>query len=357
MPSPRFEAVKRFYDAFNARDLPGMLVATDPEIELHSRYAQAGGTVVHGHDEIRIWLADLADAWDRLDVELERAEDDDEGRTTALARLHGRGRHSGLVIDEAVAHRIDWREGKVRRLVYVDRAEAERFVRNAAAGGITTATFDCYGTLIDWEAGLGAFLYELSRRHGDRAPGSGRQLRERWEEIQFEEIQGPYRPYREILGDSLARWAAERHYRVSEKDAQALVREMESWQPFPDTVPALRRAKEAGLRLVIVSNTDHAIMEHTLRQLEVEFDGLVLAEDCRAYKPSAAVFEQVHRDLREDPARVLHVAFGFKYDLPPAQRLGFRTAWVNRKGEPRPEGASPDYEWDSLWPLADVTVP
>jgi 2-haloacid dehalogenase len=179
-------------------------------------------------------------------------------------------------------------------------------------------------------------------------------LRERWEALQFERIQAEYRRYRDVLWDSLNAWTAERGYRWNEKDGQALVRAMESWQPFPDTVPALRRAKEAGLRLVIVSNTDRSIIEHTSRQLEVEFDDVVVAEDARAYKPALAPFELAHRRIGGDAGQILHVAFGFKYDIGPANRIGFRSAWVNRKRESRPGVDEPDLEWDTLWPLAEV---
>jgi 2-haloacid dehalogenase len=219
------------------------------------------------------------------------------------------------------------------------------------------ATFDCYGTLIDWEGGLGTFLYELSLRHGEADPVPGRALRERWEEIQFDLIRGDYHPYREVLGESLRRWALERGYALGEEEGPALERAMKSWQPFPDTVPALRRARDEGLRLVIVSNTDREIIDHTLRQLELEFDGVVTAEDCRAYKPDEIVFGQALARIGEPPESVLHVAFGFKYDIGPASRLGFRTAWVNRHAEPLPPPAGrarvePDHEWRDLWGLA-----
>jgi 2-haloacid dehalogenase len=179
-------------------------------------------------------------------------------------------------------------------------------------------------------------------------------LRERWEELQFEEIGQAYRPYRQVLTDSLGRWGAERGYRWNDQDGRALVRSMESWQPFPDTVGALRRVKEAGLRIWIVSNTDRSILAHTLRQMDVEFDGWTVAEEARAYKPSLKPFERAITDIAEHPGHILHVAFGFKYDIPPAQRLGFRTGWLNRKREQRPGDEQPDYEWDSLWGLADM---
>jgi 2-haloacid dehalogenase len=129
---------------------------------------------------------------------------------------------------------------------------------------------------------------------------------------------------------------------------------MESWQPFPDSVPALRAARDQGIRLWIVSNTDRSIMEHSLRHLEVPFDGVTVAEDCGAYKPSERPFAHALADIGVPPERVLHVAFGFKYDIGPAQRLGLRTAWVNRKREPAPGHERPDREWSDLWPLPEV---
>jgi 2-haloacid dehalogenase len=215
------------------------------------------------------------------------------------------------------------------------------------------ATFDCYGTLIDWEAGVGSFLYELARRH-EPDPQPARELRERWEALQFERLQSGWRSYREVLSDSLAAWAGERGYRFNERDGEQLARSMESWQPFPDTVPALRAARAAGLRLWILSNTDRAIMEHSLRHLEVEFDGVTVAEDCRAYKPSEIPFEHALREIDLPREQILHVAFGFKYDIGPAQRQGMRTAWVNRDKQEAPGSERPDYEWNDLWPLAGV---
>jgi 2-haloacid dehalogenase len=215
------------------------------------------------------------------------------------------------------------------------------------------ATFDCYGTLIDWEGGAGAFLYELARRH-EQDPPPSRELRDRWEALQFDRIRADYRSYREILSDSLSEWAGERGYRWNDRDGEALARAMESWQPFPDTVPALRAAQAAGIDLWIVSNTDRAIIEHSLRHLEVDFAGVTVAEDCRAYKPSTEPFEHALREIDVPPDQILHVAFGFKYDIGPAQELGLRTAWVNRKQEDAPGPARPDHEWKDLWPLAEL---
>jgi 2-haloacid dehalogenase len=222
------------------------------------------------------------------------------------------------------------------------------------ASTLACATFDCYGTLIDWEGGLGTFLYDYALRSREDSPPPGGELRERWEAIQFDVIRGDYRPYREVLAESLRLLAAERGWPYSDEDGKALARSMRSWQPFADTAPALRRAREAGLRLVVVSNTDRDIIEHSLRQIGVPIDDVVTAEDVRSYKPALPHFERTLEVTGLPADQILHVAFGFKYDIGPAQQLGFRSAWVNRRGEPRPGPAVPDLEWRDLWGLAEL---
>jgi 2-haloacid dehalogenase len=221
------------------------------------------------------------------------------------------------------------------------------------ANGIRVATFDCYGTLVDWEGGVGAFLYQKALRSRVEPLVPGRELRERWEEIQFGLIQGEYRPYREILAESVRLLCQERGWPYDEsEDSRAIVRAIRSWQPFPDTRPALDRARAAGLRLVILSNTDRDIIEHSIRQIEVPFHDVQVAEDVRAYKPADEVFTRALERIGEPPEAVLHVAFGFKYDIGPANRAGMRSAWVNRHAEPPPGDDQPDYEWRDLWGLA-----
>ena len=221
------------------------------------------------------------------------------------------------------------------------------------ASKLVACTFDCYGTLIDWEGGLGTFLYDFAlRQRDDRA--NGRELRERWEAIQFEVIGGDYRRYADVLAESLRLLAAERGWAFDDEDGKALARSMRSWQPFPDTRPALKRAHDAGLKLIIVSNTDRDILEHSIRHMEVPIDGVVTAEDVGSYKPALPHFERA-LEVADAPAdQILHVAFGFKYDIGPAQRLGFRSGWVNRRGDPRPGPAVPDLEWPDLWGLAQL---
>lgn len=233
--------------------------------------------------------------------------------------------------------------------------------------GIDVVTFDCYGTLVDWEGGAASFLYDMALRNtAGAAAGAGAAtiaaagpdglpsaagLRERWEQIQFGIIAGPYMTYKEVLAASLASLAAERGWPTSRADADAFVRSMRSWQPFHDTRPALIAARAREVRLVIISNTDRDIIAHTLRHIGVRFDEVVTAEDCGAYKPDPAVFERALAVIGSPPGRILHVAFGFEYDNGPAQAAGMRTAWVNRSARPRPPGSVPDLEWRDLWAL------
>jgi 2-haloalkanoic acid dehalogenase type II len=214
-------------------------------------------------------------------------------------------------------------------------------------------TFDCYGTLIDWEGGLGTFLYDYALRERDERM-NGPELRARWETIQFGVIGGDYRRYADVLAESLRLLAAERGWSYDDEDGKALARSMRSWQPFPDTAPALQRVHDAGLRLIIVSNTDNDILEHSLRHIDAPIDGAVTAEDVGSYKPARPHFDRTLEVAGVPAEQILHVAFGFKYDIGPAQELGFRSAWVNRKGEARPGPAVPDHEWRDLWGLAEL---
>jgi 2-haloalkanoic acid dehalogenase type II len=226
--------------------------------------------------------------------------------------------------------------------------------------GTTVVTFDCYGTLVDWEGGVASFLYDLARRRAGRGSPAAAALppaadmRERWERIQFGLTAGPYRPYKEILAASLATVTADYGWPASQADKDAFVRSMRCWQPFPDTRPALEAARARGARLVIISNTDRDIIAHTLRHLQVPMDDVITAEDCRAYKPDPAVFGQAVAAIGVPPGQILHVAFGFEYDNGPAKAAGMRTAWVNRAARARPSGEAPDFEWRDLWPLAEA---
>jgi 2-haloacid dehalogenase len=107
------------------------------------------------------------------------------------------------------------------------------------------------------------------------------------------------------------------------------------------------------LKLAIMSNTQHSLIAHSIKQMGLTFDHVITAEDCGVYKPDDRFFTQSLDALPVPPERMLHVAFGFKYDIGPAQRYGWRTAWVNRNAERKPGYERPDYIWADLWGLAE----
>ncbi|MFA0761369.1 MAG: hypothetical protein HZLCBSQH_001475 [Candidatus Fervidibacterota bacterium] len=201
-------------------------------------------------------------------------------------------------------------------------------------------TFDCYGTLIDWDEGIRTFLSDLLNRKGVRADLDA--LHRRWEAIQFDLIQQTYRPYMDILRLSLEVTLKEFGIPYSPEDGDAFAASMPTWRPFPDVPPTLRELKRYA-HLAIISNTDNDILRESVKLMGAEFDALITAEDAKVYKPNPRIFEFALRRLNEAPERILHVAFGFKYDLAPAKQVGMTTCWLNRTGEPMPEGTKPDF--------------
>jgi 2-haloacid dehalogenase len=216
-------------------------------------------------------------------------------------------------------------------------------------GSIAAVTFDCYGTLIDWEAGIKAYVAP----HLQRAASGRITLDEwlaRWEQIQFE-LLTPYRPYREILVESFERTMRAFELEVFADGGPLLARSLAEWKPFPDTVKALRRIARAR-RLAIISNVDRALIAQTLGVLLAPLSVVVTAEDAQAYKPDPAPFRLALDRLRLPPEAVLHASFSEKYDHAPARALGMRTCFVRRG--PTPRGAPCDLEVASLEALAEA---
>lgn len=211
-------------------------------------------------------------------------------------------------------------------------------------------SFDCYGTLIDWETGITGFLARVFREKGVDQNEVG--VFKAREDIEFEMIQGAYRTYKEILHESLSGAFKRFGLPYSDQDGDRLVESVPTWPVFPETKPALQKLASEHL-LVIISNIDNDIIEKTKRRIGVDIQLTVTAQEARAYKPNTKPFELALRKLGCSPERVLHVSSGFKYDIPPAQRLGFKTAWINRKNEARPATASLDFEFNSLTELAE----
>ena len=223
-------------------------------------------------------------------------------------------------------------------------------------------TFDCYGTLIDWEAGIAAYVAPLlaraapsRREQGEARPSvTPAAWVERWERIQFQMLR-PYRPYREILQRSFDATMQYFGLEAFVDDGPGLARAVGDWMPFADTTRALRRLAKR-YRLAIISNIDRDLLAATMGHLQAPFSSLVTAEDARAYKPDPAPFKLALERLGLPPGEILHAGFGWRYDLAPAQALGMRTAFVNRSGGSAPEGAPPDLSVPSVESLADTLL-
>lgn len=215
---------------------------------------------------------------------------------------------------------------------------------------LKAVTFDCYGTLVDWEVGITNFLTELLREKGTTASIPD-VVRVR-EDIDFQMVQGPYRTYKEILRLSLKETLNRYQVAYDDEDGERLIQSVPTWPVFTETRPVLDRlAKKC--RLAIISNIDKDIIEKTKSNIGVRFAVTVTAQEAGSYKPTLAPFQLALKKLASKPTNILHVSSGFRYDIPPARRLRFRTAWVNRKSEQAPPNGRADYEFRNLIELAD----
>ena len=193
---------------------------------------------------------------------------------------------------------------------------------------VTTLTFDCYGTLIDWEAGAIEALRPLLTRHGFTL--SDDEIVTISHDLEEPLCKPPFVPYKEVLAGVVEGFGQRFGFPVSAAERDLLASSIPSWRPFPDTVEALR-ALGRQYRLAIISNIDDDLFAATARQLDVPFDAVVTAEQARCYKPDRPIFEEALRRLGAEPGSVAHVAEGVT-EIAPMRQLGCATVWVCRNG-------------------------
>ena len=217
-----------------------------------------------------------------------------------------------------------------------------------------TLTFDCYGTLIDWKAGLNESLFELI------GPKAERRASELYRFYVSEEARveaEAYRPYREVLALAAVRAARKFKVDLTMEKASHLADMVADWPPFPDTVEALKRLK-SRFRLGVLSNIDGDIFAGTARRLDVAFDFVVTAQDVSSYKPALGHFERMLRDHARRES-VVHVAQSVYHDGQPTARLGLAFVWINRYNDTNLTGLEPLAtlpDLRSLAAIADGTV-
>jgi len=209
------------------------------------------------------------------------------------------------------------------------------------------ATFDCYGTLVDWNAGIGA---ELGRLLG---PAESGQLLARYHVVE-PRVQGehPTWSYRDVMAAVLAELAAESGTALPPGERDALGRSLPGWPVFAEVPGALAEAHRRGWRLVALSNTDRDLIEASLQAIGVPFDGAIVASEIGSYKPAPEHWRAFYASTGADASRHVHVAQSHFHDIAPAHDLGIRSVWINRlaeRAEPAPTRELPD-----LTGLADV---
>jgi len=204
-------------------------------------------------------------------------------------------------------------------------------------------TFDCYGTLIDWERGIGDACESAARADGvtiDRAA-----LLRAYHEIEPIVQAERYRTYREVLTLTAQRIAERLGWPLTAARAAFLPESLPAWPPFADTNAALQRLA-SGHRLAILSNVDDDLLAGSLKQLSVGFEFVVTAQQVGSYKPAPGHFTAARR--RIGAARWLHVAQSLFHDIQPARAQGIPSAWINRKHERSTAETRPDMEFGTL---------
>jgi len=207
--------------------------------------------------------------------------------------------------------------------------------------GFDALTFDCYGTLIDWEAGILAGLRRVLAPHGVAATDD--ELLEAYARAEADLEAGPYRRYREVLGEGLRRVAYGQGVEATADEMSAFGASVGEWPAFPDSAAALGRLAKR-FRLGVITNCDDDLFALSKRRLGVAFEWVVTAEQVGAYKPDPRTFEVAFARIGLPRKRILHVAQSLFHDHVPARRLGLATAWIDRRRGRPGFGATPPAE-------------
>jgi 2-haloacid dehalogenase len=208
------------------------------------------------------------------------------------------------------------------------------------------ATFDCYGTLIDWNGGI---RRELARLFADEYAD---RLLARYHELEPQiQAEDPSAGYRVVMALALERLAGEESVELVPAETDALARSLPGWSAFPEVPEALEQARSRGHRLVILSNSDPDLIAASIEQIGVPFDDAITASEIGSYKPAHGHWREFERRRGRFPD--VHVGASLFHDMAPAAELRIPCVWVNRLGESS-DGYGPTREIEDLAPLPDV---
>ncbi len=196
-------------------------------------------------------------------------------------------------------------------------------------------TFDCYGTLIDWEGGITDALAPFLPSPVERDEFAARYI-----QVEAEVEKEMYRPYREVLALASARLLAKMGHALPPGQEYALPNSLPNWKPFPEVSATLSALKAAGFKIAILSNVDRALIATSVPHLGTTPDLIVTAQDCQSYKPAYGHWQHFQRLTSVGPENTLHVGASLYHDMIPAGQLGYRIVWINRHHEPV-AGATP----------------
>lgn len=209
------------------------------------------------------------------------------------------------------------------------------------------ATFDCYGTLVDWNAGIRGELEKLfGVEHADALLARYHQLEPTIQAA------NPGTAYREVLTIALEALAAETGLTVPEGETSALAQSLPTWPVFDDARPGLTEAHDRGWRLAILSNTDRDLVDESIETLGVPFELAIVAGEIGSYKPAHKHWEVFYETTGADRRGHVHVAQSLFHDIVPAEELGIPSIWINRLGEP--EDPRPTVTLTGVADLADA---
>jgi 2-haloacid dehalogenase len=217
-------------------------------------------------------------------------------------------------------------------------------------------TFDCYGTLIDWESGIFSAVRPVLAGHGKSIADAD--ILALYGEFEASAEAGEYRPYREVLQAVVSSFGQRLGFTPSQAELQSLSDSVSKWQPWPDTAAALQRLN-TRYQLAIISNIDDELFAYTRQFLPVNFESVTTAQQARCYKPGLDIFRMALKKATAAPDRILHVGQSIYHDVLPAQSLGLATAWVNRPspragiGAVKQAAGKPDLEVPDLATLAE----
>lgn len=220
-------------------------------------------------------------------------------------------------------------------------------------------SFDCYGTLIDWETGILTSVKKALSAHGVQA--ADKDILEKYAALEAETEAGPYLPYRLVLARVMEGLGKHFGATFSAAENDSLAESLPTWQPFPDTVEALQRLSQR-YKLAILSNVDSDLFRESARHLQVGFDYVITAQHIASYKPARFNFEMALMKIGRPKEKVLHVAASVFHDIVPAKALGMTTVWLYRRmgkdgfGATEAAEGQPDMVLPDLKSLADAAL-